>query len=391
MPERALHTILTSLLNVSGGEETNTLYEELAARIALADLTIDATGVVSATTLSLDVADFTTGVLGVARGGTALGSGTSGGVLGYTAAGTIASSAALAANQLVLGGGAGATPTTLGSLGTTTTVLHGDAAGAPTFAAVALATDVSGDLPFANLTQGSALSVLGVTGNATADVASIAAGSDAQVLRRSGTALAFGALDLAAAAAITGDLPDANLSANVPLLNAANTFTAAGNNFDEILAVDKGLQFPAVQVADAGANVLDDYEEGTWTPVIGGSGGTSGQSYTHQVGAYVKIGKKVHCQFSALLSAKGTITNDVQIQGLPFTTENTANQYSAGSIDWYTLNTAMVSMLGEIVINGTAVAVKGMTAAATSVTNITTTDLVNTSWFIGSIQYRATA
>lgn len=61
------------------------------------------------------------------------------------------------------------------------------------FGAVDLATAmVTGDLAFANLAQGAALSVLGVTGNATADVGSIAAGTDGHVLRRSGTALAFG-------------------------------------------------------------------------------------------------------------------------------------------------------------------------------------------------------
>lgn len=48
----------------------------------------------------------------VADGGTGLSSGTSGGILGFTAAGTLASSAALAANAIVIGGGAGATPTT---------------------------------------------------------------------------------------------------------------------------------------------------------------------------------------------------------------------------------------------------------------------------------------
>lgn len=83
--------------------------------------------------------------LAVADGGTGLSAGTDGGVLGFTAAGTIASSVLLTANALVLGGGAGATPTPMGSLGTTTTVLHGNAAGAPTFGAV-----VPGD---ADLTQ----------------------------------------------------------------------------------------------------------------------------------------------------------------------------------------------------------------------------------------------
>jgi filamentous hemagglutinin len=163
-------------------------------------------------------------------------SGTSGGVLAFTGATTIASSAALAVNQIVLGGGAGAVPATLGSLGTTTTVLHGNAAGAPTFGPVSLTTDVSGDLPYSSLAQGSALSVLGVTGNATADVASIAAGSDHQVLRRSGTTLAFGALNLGQAAAITGTLPVGNggtgltsgTSGGVLAFTAAGTLASSG-------------------------------------------------------------------------------------------------------------------------------------------------------------------
>lgn len=53
---------------------------------------------------------------------------------------------ALTANAIVLGNAA-ADITVMGSLGTTTTVLHGNAAGAPTFGAVNLATDVTGSLP----------------------------------------------------------------------------------------------------------------------------------------------------------------------------------------------------------------------------------------------------
>lgn len=84
------------------------------------------------------------GQLSVARGGTNLASGTSGGILGFTGTTTLASSVLLTANALVLGGGSGATPVPMASLGTTTTVLHGNAAGAPTFGAVAISTDVSG-------------------------------------------------------------------------------------------------------------------------------------------------------------------------------------------------------------------------------------------------------
>jgi len=55
----------------------------------------------------------TFGTLGVGAGGTGLTSGTSGGVLYYSATGTLASSAALAANALVVGGGAGVAPSTV--------------------------------------------------------------------------------------------------------------------------------------------------------------------------------------------------------------------------------------------------------------------------------------
>jgi len=75
----------------------------------------------------------------------------------------------------------------------------------------AAATVGTSDLAFANLAQGSARSVLGVTGNATADVASIQGTTD-QVLRvnGAGTALAFGAIDLSKTAAVTGVLQAAS-------------------------------------------------------------------------------------------------------------------------------------------------------------------------------------
>lgn len=59
--------------------------------------------------------------LSVANGGTGLASGTSGGVLAYTASGTIASSGALTANAPVIGGGAGVAPSVGTRSGNTTT------------------------------------------------------------------------------------------------------------------------------------------------------------------------------------------------------------------------------------------------------------------------------
>lgn len=70
----------------------------------------------------------------VAQGGTGLTSGTSGGVLYYSASGTIASSGALAASTIVMGGGAGAAPTTGGGF---TVVAAGTGGNGPAYVGTA--------------------------------------------------------------------------------------------------------------------------------------------------------------------------------------------------------------------------------------------------------------
>ncbi|MDP3665814.1 MAG: hypothetical protein Q8R50_03970, partial [Sediminibacterium sp.] len=76
----------------------------------------------------IDLTTHVSGTLPVANGGTGLTTGTSGGILGFTAAGTLASSAALTSNALVIGGGAGVTPSTL-AIGAADQVLAVNSAG----------------------------------------------------------------------------------------------------------------------------------------------------------------------------------------------------------------------------------------------------------------------
>jgi len=66
-------------------------------------------------------------------------------------------------------------------------------------------------------------------------------------------------------------------------------------------------------------NTLDDYEEGTWTPVVEFGGGSVGIVYSKQVGKYTKVGNVVTISTSLSLTNKGSSTGNAYITGLPFT------------------------------------------------------------------------
>jgi hypothetical protein len=158
------------------------------------------------------------------------------------------------------------------------------------------------------------------------------------------------------------------------------------------LSLTKGmLKFPGTQNPSTDVNTLDDYEEGSWTPVLGGSGGTSGQVYSSQVGKYTKIGKRVFFQGYLALSTKGTITTAVQIQGLPFTSENVSNQYSSSAVWFNTLTTNWINVVAYVNPNATTMDVVGMQAAAVSMTSLATADIANTTQIMVSGHYNAAA
>ena len=78
------------------------------------------------------------------------------------------------------------------------------------------------------------------------------------------------------------------------------------------------------------ANTLDDYEEGTWTPVLGGSSGQSGQSYDSQVGHYRKVGNIVVASCYIILNPLGTVSvTYVSLSGLPFGSASNGCMYAA--------------------------------------------------------------
>jgi hypothetical protein len=85
------------------------------------------------------------------------------------------------------------------------------------------------------------------------------------------------------------------------------------------------------------ANLLDDYEEGDWTPTIGtgttvSTDATYNGSYT--TGQYTKVGRMVHCTATLRLTAKGTQSGNISILGLPFASANNV-KYRATWSSWF--------------------------------------------------------
>jgi len=67
------------------------------------------------------------------------------------------------------------------------------------------------------------------------------------------------------------------------------------------------------------ANQLDDYEEGTWTPVFSSASGTVTINTSYDTLSYTKIGRAVHIYGHLRISSVSTPSGDFSITGLPFT------------------------------------------------------------------------
>jgi len=186
---------------------------------------------------------FTGGIISVATATTTPAltvAGTSGGIPYFSSASTWASSGALTQYALVLGGGAGSAPTVLASLGTTSTVLHGNAAGSPSFGAVSLTADVSGTLPIGNGgTNSTATPTAGGIGYGTGTAhAYTTAGTSGQALISAAAAApSFGTLGVAGGGTgqTTYAVGDILYASSTSALSKLNLGTA-----NQILAVNSG-------------------------------------------------------------------------------------------------------------------------------------------------------
>jgi len=121
-----------------------------------------------------------------------------------------------------------------------------------------------------------------------------------------------------------------------------------------------GITFPATQSSSSNVNTLDDYEEGTWTPSLGGTA-----TYGTQTGFYTKIGNSVTISFRINVTLLGT-GSATTVTGIPF---SIATGFSlAGPLGYW--NSAASSFTTLFLSNGstTTLIFSGTTAGQASVT-----------------------
>jgi len=153
-------------------------------------------------------------------------------------------------------------------------------------------------------------------------------------------------------------------------------------------ATGVGITFPATQSASSDANTLDDYEEGSWSPSVGGNA-----TYTVQEGQYIKIGQLVFIFFDIGISTIGT-GSTTQISGAPFTAANIPNVSSAWTLNpHYFANIAnSITWLSSYIIeNATTINFVGNSTAATTVQMNGGAVFGNGARIVGSGTYRASA
>jgi len=154
---------------------------------------------------------------------------------------------------------------------------------------------------------------------------------------------------------------------NTLTLGSTNTSTiSVGSPISNGLTLSDNILFDTASkgiylgvTSATSSNLLDDYEEGTWTPNVGGNA-----TYTVQTGDYIKIGKLVYVTGIIQINNLGTGSNTT-IVGLPFSGDN-SNPFN-GSVGYFnSLASSVVNITPYNQLGNTNINFRTLTSASNS-------------------------
>jgi len=130
--------------------------------------------------------------------------------------------------------------------------------------------------------------------------------------------------------------------------NTTNSLLAGALAVGGVITATAGqITFPATQNPSSNVNTLDDYEEGTWTPVYTyATAGDLSVAYSTQLGSYTKVGNLVTLSGRIVTTTHTytTASGNMRITGLPFAAKNTANMRWHGVCNFSGITKAMVGL-----------------------------------------------
>ena len=103
-----------------------------------------------------------------------------------------------------------------------------------------------------------------------------------------------------------------------PWNNEGMTLGTSGLRWGNVYT--SGINFAHTSDASGMSNeLLDDYEEGSWTPDIQNTGGSSlNNGYSWRTGKYTKVGNLVFCTFALGLSGAISSSSQIRLGGIPY-------------------------------------------------------------------------
>jgi hypothetical protein len=210
------------------------------------------------------------------------------------------------------------TTTTLAKLpdvATGNALISGGVNTAPAWGKIGLTTHVSGVLPVANGGTNASAASITAFNNITGYSASGATGTTS-------TNLVFSTSPSITTPTLVGDVT----------VSTGNVVIGTSG---------KGIDFSATPGTGT-SELFADYEEGTWTPNVGGNA-----TYTAQTGSYIKVGNTVFITARLVVNVLGT-GSAVFISGLPFSANGESGIYV-----FYYVNTVGITDVLALRTNGT--------------------------------------